>query len=83
MTELYIREDNETVKKQSLRVKNNGYIKTMMTVPNGEAVINNSLKNQKDTGEIENYNNNRREHIAISVLFAIGLFLQIISNAIL
>jgi len=83
MTELCIRKNEETVKKQSLRVKNSDHIGTMMTVPNGDVVINNTVKNQKDIAEMEECTINRREHIAITVLFAIGLFLQIISQAVL
>jgi hypothetical protein len=83
MNQLCIRKDQETAKKQTLRVKNSDCIKTMMTVPNGDVVINNTVKNQKDIAEMEEYNINRREHIAITVLFAIGLFLQILSHAIL
>jgi hypothetical protein len=83
MTELCISKVEETGKNQSLGMKDSGYIKTMMTVPNGDVVINNTVKNQKDIADIEEYNIDRREHIAITVLFAIGLFLQIVSHAIL
>ena len=83
MTQLRIRKDQETAKKQILRVKNSDCIKTIMTVPNSDVVINNTVKNENDIAEIEECNDDRREHIAITVLFAIGLFLQIISHAIL
>ena len=83
MTEFYTRKVKETAKRWSLRVKNSSSIKRVMTDPTGEFVIINTLKNQKDTAKMEKYNDNRREYLAISALFAIGLFLQIISHAIL
>lgn len=52
-------------------------LRTIANVTNRESIINNIMKSQEDVVEMDTYNDYRREHIAISVLFGIGYFFKL------
>ncbi len=83
MTGFWIRKVEETAERWLSRAKNTNSRKTKITIPTETSVVNVTLENPKDFAKIEEYNTRRKERIAISILFAIGLFLQIVAHAIL
>ncbi len=83
MIGLWIRKGEENAKRRRSKAKNIDPRKTEITIKTEARNMNNTLENLKESTTIERYNAERQEHIAISVLFAIGIILQIAAHAIL
>ena len=83
MTGFWTGKNGATAKRGISKGKNRDSQQTKRPIPTEASVINGSLKNLKDTNQISVYKTDRKGHMVISVLFAIGLFLHIFAQAIL
>jgi hypothetical protein len=83
MTAFRTRKRRETAKRCMSEVKNIGSGITESFIPTVTSVISGSLEHRENSVKIDVYNNDRKEHIAISILFGLGLFLHIIAQALI
>ena len=73
----------KTVESWMSEGKNGGSGRAKRTITAEALVINGSLKHREASDKINLYTADRKEHMVISVLFAIGFFLHIVARVIL